>query len=395
MHGRQVQLPKPACQQQRVRIRRRATGKLCVAAAGGVLPPGDEGPLRRWLASQGGSLHDALRLVDAAPCGARGLVAGAPISLADLDACGPLVVCSLGVGDGCRAQARARVAHWHQWYQEGRPSGLGAVWRQGPARRRSARIAGPTPHEAGAPHHTRVPPLTREQVVPKALHLESATARRLLTEWGGDGFAADAAEALGDAMLVAVALAHEMARGSASMWAPYLESLPHAPPGPWMLRGAELRAAAAAALAAHAPTSGLGATGGGGGGGGSGMGGGGVDTWVAAAEARGQATRAAVERACQQLAPAAAAAWRSSGGDRGSDSSVGSGDGPHAPTTSWLTPDALLRALGHVQSRSLGTPGSSGLGERRQCMTPALTTAGKPLASLSRRPAVRYGAMWL
>ena len=62
------------------------------AAAGAPLRPAAEQPLREWLAAQGGFLHPDLRLVDSAPCGARGVLAAAPISLEDLEECGPLVV---------------------------------------------------------------------------------------------------------------------------------------------------------------------------------------------------------------------------------------------------------------------------------------------------------------
>ncbi len=57
--------------------------------------------LRSWLASEGGYLHPSLVLVDVAPCGCRGVVAGGgPVTLADLEEGGPLVVSSAGKLNG-------------------------------------------------------------------------------------------------------------------------------------------------------------------------------------------------------------------------------------------------------------------------------------------------------
>ena len=49
------------------------------------------GELCQFVKGNGGIVADGLRLVDRAPCGARGLVAGAPIS-ADRARAGPLLV---------------------------------------------------------------------------------------------------------------------------------------------------------------------------------------------------------------------------------------------------------------------------------------------------------------
>lgn len=90
------------------RRRPRTTATAAAAAAGSgtagsAPPPGLEQPLRAWLASQGGFLHPALRLVESAPCGARGVVAaGGGIDLSELEAHGPLIV-SCGANDGAIA----------------------------------------------------------------------------------------------------------------------------------------------------------------------------------------------------------------------------------------------------------------------------------------------------
>jgi hypothetical protein len=184
-------------------------------------------------------------------------------------------------------------------------------------------------------------------VVPKDLHLENTAALKLLESWMGPAAAADAAAGMSSAALVAVALAYEKALGAASRWAPYIASLPEEPPAPWLLPREALAAAAAAAIAGR--------------GGGGGEGGCTVSEWVAAAKARRSEVEEEVTRACLALADAAAAADAARHlGSRTAGSTSGSGGDTCG---SWLTPPLLTWALAHVQSRSLGTAGSSGLGE--------------------------------
>ncbi|GBF98672.1 hypothetical protein Rsub_11666 [Raphidocelis subcapitata] len=194
-------------------------------------------------------------------------------------------------------------------------------------------------------------------VVPAHLHLENGLALAQLQRWMGRDAADAAAAALSSAVLVAMALAHEAALGATSRWAPYTALLSPAPPSPWLLPRRELRHAAAEALAgaprgscgdAQASGSGSGSSGGGDGGGGSGSGssGGGVAAWVSAAEAYRAEVDAEVARALELLAGAAAAA----------DAAAVAGQGG-----GWLSRELLTWAIGHVESRSLGTSGSSGL----------------------------------
>jgi hypothetical protein len=79
---------------------RRFAAAAAAAAPGTWAGPGagPEQPLREWLAREGGFFHPALRLVNDAPSGCRGVVATVPIPLAELEAHGPLLVrpCSLG-----------------------------------------------------------------------------------------------------------------------------------------------------------------------------------------------------------------------------------------------------------------------------------------------------------
>jgi hypothetical protein len=196
------------------------------------------------------------------------------------------------------------------------------------------------------------------QIVPKALHLENATSLALLESWSGAPAARAAAARMSSSMLVAVALAHEEALGAASRWAPYLELLPAAPPAPWLLPRDELEAAAAAALAAapEVASSGSSAVGS------SSAGGGGcsVEVWATAAAACRADMEAGAQAAVKMLAAASLAAQAAS------SSSGGSG-------ADWLSPERLLWALGHVQSRSLGASGSSGLGKAATARGPLHT----------------------
>lgn len=73
-------------------------------------------------------------------------------------------------------------------------------------------------------------------VVPERLVLGSARALEALTAAAGRGAAEDAAAALPDATLAAAALAVEMA-DPVSDWRPYLATLPHMPPCPWLQTG--------------------------------------------------------------------------------------------------------------------------------------------------------------
>ncbi|KAI8464964.1 MAG: hypothetical protein J3K34DRAFT_461663 [Monoraphidium minutum] len=253
----------PALMLQASRRGRCPAHRARAASPAGAAAGGAEQPLREWLAREGGLLHPALRLVDDAPCGSRGVVAAQAVSLDDLEAAGPLVV------------------------------------------------------------------------VPKDLHLENTTALRLLESWAGAAAAEDLAARMSSAMLVAVALAHEAALGPASRWAPYLASLPAQPPGPWLLPSDAVAAAAEAALARRPPNGG--------------SGGGEADSvaaWVAAAAEYRRGVDEEVAAAAAVLAGAAAAAEaaRARGGGGG-----------------WLDAGLLTWALGHVESRSLGTAGSSGL----------------------------------
>ena len=264
--------------------------------AGGVSPDsaayGPEQPLREWLEANGGVFHPALRLVDAAPCGARGVVAVRPIPLAELDAAGPLIV------------------------------------------------------------------------VPKALHLENTAAVAMLERWAGADAARDAVREVRSALLVAAALLHEAALGGASAWAPYVASLPAAPPSPWLLDGDdELERAAAAVLRGAPPCQqeqrGESSSSSSGGPGSEGPAAApSVEAWVAAAREYRAAVEAEVAHACELLASAAARSEASKllGGGSG-----GSGGGCAA---AWLEPARLAWALAQVESRSLGTAGSSGLGEK-------------------------------
>lgn len=68
-----------------------------------VLPKGES--LKQWVRSHGGYIHEALSLVDDAPCGCRGIIATRDISMEELEA-GPLISIpqKLQLTD-CRAQA--------------------------------------------------------------------------------------------------------------------------------------------------------------------------------------------------------------------------------------------------------------------------------------------------
>jgi hypothetical protein len=191
------------------------------------------------------------------------------------------------------------------------------------------------------------------QVVPKTLHLENTAALQLLATWMGEEAAARAAEEMSSGMLVAVALAHEAALGRASRWAPYLATLPARPPSPWLLQGGELEAAAAAALAGRPNSSSS-----------SGSSSsssstnsssrsstGSVSEWVKAAEAYRLEVEGEVARACELLSEAA-----------------GRAEAARVNGPSWLAPEPLAWALAQVESRSLGTAGSSGLGESPGCL---------------------------
>lgn len=178
-------------------------------------------------------------------------------------------------------------------------------------------------------------------MVPKDLHLENGAALALLQGWFGPAAAAAAAARMTSAALVAVALAHEAGLGPASRWAPYIASLPAVPPGPWLLPAAQLPAAAEAAVAAHSGQE--------------------VAEWVWAAEVYRRGVEEEVRCACEALADAAAAAAAADTG------------GPAAR----ITPESLTWALGHVQSRSLGTAGSSGLGESPWAPTAAMLCASQ------------------
>jgi hypothetical protein len=151
-----------------------------------------ESDLRQWLRDQGGWVHPSLRLVDAAPCGARGVVAAATIQLTDLEQ-GPLVSIPQGLQ-------------------------FSSVYAQ----RLLVSLA----------THTSPPqlPLAAE---PAATPAAAPGLQQALQQ---------AIQPLSAAQLVAAALVHEVQQGSSSAWHPYLASLPQQPPSPWLMAPADLAA---------------------------------------------------------------------------------------------------------------------------------------------------------
>lgn len=142
--------------------------------------------LRSWVEAHGGFVHPALRLVDSAPCGVRGVVTTTPLTQAEAEE-GPLIVVPE------RLYLTSELAR--------------------------ARLAGST-------------------AVPGTDALGSSP--------GGSPAAAAAAGRLPAAMQLALLLAAERAKGATSFYYPYISSLPAQLPCGWAQEGPSLDAALAA-----------------------------------------------------------------------------------------------------------------------------------------------------